>query len=92
MNRVIPTRKLLIAAGVIVGWTSLSVVSNWKEIRHLYCEPSSNTRTSEVNCRAMKCRYPHYFFVPSSDYWEDKGIGYHPRSWCVESVLDEMNK
>ena len=84
-------RNALMAAGVIIGWTTLSVISNWKQIRFLYCKSPIEKETSEVICRAMRCRYPHYFFVPFSEFWENKGIGYQPRSWCIESVLNDLN-
>ena len=85
------SRNSIVVAGVIIGWITFSVASNWREVRFLYCKNSIEKNTSEVICRAMRCRYPHYFFVPFSDFWEDKGIGYQPRSWCVESVLDDLN-
>ena len=40
----------------------------------------------------MRCGYKYYFFIPFSNFWEDKEIGYNPKGWCVRSVLDDMNK
>ena len=86
------SRNELVAAGFIIGWVTFSVVSNWRQVRFLYCKNPIEKDTSEVICRAMRCRYPHYFFVPFSKFWEDKGIGYQPRSWCIQSVLDGLNE
>ena len=85
------SRNVLLVVGVIFGWITFSVFSNWKQVRFLYCQNAPDMDTSEVICRAMRCRYPHYFFVPFSKFWEDKSIGYQPRSWCIKSVLDDLN-
>lgn len=77
-------------AGIIGGWFLLSVVSNQKGIRHLYC-PVDNEGVSEVICSSMRCTYKYFFFVPFSEFWEEKGIGYTPKSWCIEAVLNQMN-
>ena len=87
----------LAAIGVIAGWISLSAVSNWKQIQKHDGQVAYSCRTAEeggreVICKAVSCNFKYYFFVPFSDFWVDKGIGYDPRGWCVDSVLDDMNK
>ena len=84
-------KAALAAIGVIAGWISFSAVSNQKAIRLLYC-PAGKDGVSEVIYRSMRCKYKYYFFVPFSNFWNDMGIGYDPRGWCIESVLDDMNK
>ena len=86
------SRKAALAAiGVIAGWISLSAISNQKAIRLLYC-PAGTDGVSEVICGSMRCGYNYYFFVPFSNFWEEKEIGYNPKRWCIRSVLDDMNK
>ena len=81
----------LAAIGVITGWISFSAISNQKAIRLLYC-PAGNYEVSEVICGSMRCEYKYYFFVPFSEFWEEKDVGYNPKRWCIRSVLDDMNK
>lgn len=85
-------RQALGFAGIIGGWLLLSAVSNQKSIRLLYCTTERQEDVGEVVCKSMRCGYKYYFFVPFSDYWEKKDIGYDPKSWCIRLVLDEMNK
>ena len=84
-------KAALAAIGVIAGWISLSAISNQKAIRLLYCSAGTDG-VSEVICRSMRCGYKYYFFIPFSNFWEDKEIGYNPKGWCIRSALDDMNK
>lgn len=86
------SRNARVAASVIFAWIIFSVASNWTQIQSLYCKNYLEKETDEVICRAMRCRYPHYFFVPFSEFWEDEDIGYQPRSWCIESAIDALNR
>ena len=47
------SRNALVAAGVITGWVIFSVVSNWRQVRFLYCKNPIEKDTGEVICRAM---------------------------------------
>ena len=84
----------LAATGVIAGWISLSAVSNFTQIRRHdgYVAFSCREGESNVICRATSCKFKYYFFVPFTEFLEDKEIGYNPGMWRIESVLDDMNK
>ena len=85
-------KTALTAIGVIAGWISLSVVSNQKEIRLLYCRADQESMDPGF-CETMRCEYKYYFFVPFSKYLSEKGIGgYVPMRWCIESMIDNANK
>ena len=83
-------KSVLVLSGVVIGWFSLALISNFKQIRHLNCQKGMEG-VDEVICRAMQCGYKYYFFVPFSEALQDLNLGYSPREWCIESVLNEMN-
>ena len=87
-------KAALAAIGVIAGWISLSAVSNLKRIRlhDGYVAFSCKEGESEVICRAASCEFKYYFFVPFTEFLEDKQSVINPSRWCIRSVLDDMNK
>ena len=65
-------------------------MSNQVAIRY-YC-PVSKDAGDEVICRSIRCQYKYYFFVPFSRFWSDNVGWYNPMGWCIESVMEDMNK
>ena len=81
----------LAAIGVIAGWISLSVVSNFTQIRRHdgYDAFSCREGESDVVCRATSCEFKYYFFVPFTRFLEDKQSVINPQMWCLGSVYDQ---
>ena len=87
-------KAVLAAIGGIAGWISLSAISNFQQIRRHdgYVAFSCKEGESEVICRAASCKFKYYFFVPFTNFLEDKLFVYDPGMWCIGSVLDDMNR
>ena len=47
-------KSVLVLSGVVIGWFSLAVISNFKQIRHLNCQERTQG-VDVVICRAMQC-------------------------------------
>tara|TARA_B100001063_G_C16608144_1_gene474337 strand:+ start:62 stop:343 length:282 start_codon:yes stop_codon:yes gene_type:complete len=82
----------LAATGLIAGWISLSVVSNWKHLRfHYGMEWTCEEENMEFTCRQMKCQIKYFYFIPFSQFWIDKEIGFNSFMACARPIYDDIS-
>ena len=65
--------SVFVLSGVVIGWFSLALISNFKQIRHLNCQKGMEG-VDKVICRAMQCGYKYYFLVPFSAALQDSNV------------------
>ena len=82
----------LAATGLIAGWISLSVVSNWKDLRYKYrMEFLCENENLQNFCRTYKCQIKYDYFIPFSQFSIDKGIGFNTFMACYRPLNDDMS-